>query len=308
MLTQCLENEENNDLLVCHVCQTSFITLHNKRSHYLGKMHTDNLWEQLNKLLGDASKTTSTKTTNSSSESALKKRKRKSVCCHGDEDQDDPNRGEPSRPSSGGKRRNRPGREAESPGDGHASGQNTRTAAESGASGDSAVPPGGNSPLPRGGSEEIRSDPPMLTDVQGSQELPPEVGGSMADPPGCRMGGLCDVVEAEDIPDDNIVQNDNVQGTPVITCSAQPGAAQAIPSDDTRTNPMSVSIGANESDMSCDTPTGEGCHGDSTLPQSSASHSLQEWAQGYTGETGAWCCYGSRSSGIQDQFQCVVVV
>ena len=62
LLSQSFENESNDDILFCQLCQITFTSLHNKRSHYSGRIHTDTLLQQLNKLLGYRSaKTTVTK-------------------------------------------------------------------------------------------------------------------------------------------------------------------------------------------------------------------------------------------------------
>lgn len=50
-LSQSSENESNDDVLVCHMCKITFTSLYNKRSHYLGKIHSQTLVEKLNKLL-----------------------------------------------------------------------------------------------------------------------------------------------------------------------------------------------------------------------------------------------------------------
>jgi len=50
-LSQSSENESNDDVLVCHMCKITFTSLYNKRSHYLGKIHSQTLVERLNKLL-----------------------------------------------------------------------------------------------------------------------------------------------------------------------------------------------------------------------------------------------------------------
>ena len=50
-LSQSSENESNDDILVCHLCQITFTSLHNKRSHYSGKIHSKVLVERLSKLL-----------------------------------------------------------------------------------------------------------------------------------------------------------------------------------------------------------------------------------------------------------------
>ena len=50
-LNQSSENESNDDILVCHLCQITFTSLHNKRSHYSGKIHSKVLVERLSKLL-----------------------------------------------------------------------------------------------------------------------------------------------------------------------------------------------------------------------------------------------------------------
>lgn len=50
-LSQSSENESNDDVLVCHLCKITFTSLYNKRSHYLGKIHSQTLVERLNKLL-----------------------------------------------------------------------------------------------------------------------------------------------------------------------------------------------------------------------------------------------------------------
>ena len=52
-LSQCVESAEDNEVLVCQLCQLTFTTLHNKQCHYSGKMHTDRIWKELNRLVGD---------------------------------------------------------------------------------------------------------------------------------------------------------------------------------------------------------------------------------------------------------------
>ena len=52
-LSQCVESAEDNEVLMCQLCQLTFTTLHNKQCHYSGKMHTDRIWKELNRLVGD---------------------------------------------------------------------------------------------------------------------------------------------------------------------------------------------------------------------------------------------------------------
>ena len=52
-LSQSVESAEDNEVLVCQLCQLTFTTLHNKQCHYSGKMHTDRIWKELNRLVGD---------------------------------------------------------------------------------------------------------------------------------------------------------------------------------------------------------------------------------------------------------------
>lgn len=56
VLNQCVESAEDNDLLVCHLCQLTFTSLHNKQSHYCSRTHTDSLWRELNTLMSASQK------------------------------------------------------------------------------------------------------------------------------------------------------------------------------------------------------------------------------------------------------------
>ena len=51
-LSQSFENETDDDILICQLCELTFTSLHNKRCHYSGKSHTEALWQELNKLSG----------------------------------------------------------------------------------------------------------------------------------------------------------------------------------------------------------------------------------------------------------------
>ena len=51
-LSQSFENETDDNVLVCRLCELTFTSLHNKRCHYSSKAHTETLWQELNTLLG----------------------------------------------------------------------------------------------------------------------------------------------------------------------------------------------------------------------------------------------------------------
>ena len=51
VLNRCFQDERNNDVLVCDMCQISFNSLHNKQSHYIGKLHIKRLWECVNEAM-----------------------------------------------------------------------------------------------------------------------------------------------------------------------------------------------------------------------------------------------------------------
>ena len=54
-VTQSFAGENDDNILMCCVCQLPFTSLYNKQSHYSGKLHLQTVIENLDKLVQDDS-------------------------------------------------------------------------------------------------------------------------------------------------------------------------------------------------------------------------------------------------------------
>ena len=53
---QCFSGESDDRVLACHICQLKFTSLHNKQSHYSGKLHLQTVIQNLDQLMQDKSR------------------------------------------------------------------------------------------------------------------------------------------------------------------------------------------------------------------------------------------------------------